>query len=156
MGDALTRQYFVDLFSEYGIDQSRMVFEDSSPLNEYLRWFANIDIILDTFPFAGGTTTCHALYMGVPVVTRSGRTSVSRVGSSVLHNIGLADLVAATPEQFVQIAVELANDRKRLVELRQTMRKRMIDSPLMNARQFVGHLEAAYRKLWAGWCGAMS
>jgi predicted O-linked N-acetylglucosamine transferase (SPINDLY family) len=90
--------------------------------------------------------------MGVPVVTRTGNTSVSRVGSSLLHNVGLEDLVADTSERFVEIAAELAGDVPRLAELRRSLRNRMKQSPIMDEPRFVANLESAYRELWRAWC----
>ncbi len=150
------RKYYSDLFGSYGIGEHQFRIEGSSPLADYYRWYSQIDVILDTFPFTGGTTSCHSLWMGVPVVTRTGRTSVLRVGSSILHNIGLGELVAKTPEEFVTIAAELARDLPKLAELRQTLRERLKQSPLMNEAQFVKHLESAYRDLWRAWCAQAS
>lgn len=146
------RQYLCELLAKGGISEDRLRLVGGSPMTDYLNWFSGIDMILDTFPFTGGTTTCHALYMGVPVVTRTGNLPVSRVGSSILHNVGLGELVAQSPEEFVKIAIELAQDRARLGDLRRTIRERMKQSPLMNEPQFVRNLEAAYRGLWTTWC----
>jgi len=148
------REYLCDLLARGGISQDRLRLEGASPLPDYFNWYSGIDMILDTFPFAGGTTTCHALYMGVPVVTRTGNLSVSRVGSSILHNIGLGELVTETPEEFVKTAMSLAQDRPRLAELRRTLRQRMQQSPLMDEPRFVRNLEAAYRELWQQWCAS--
>ena len=146
------RGYLCDLLAKRGISPDRLRLEGSSPLADYFNWFSGIDMILDTFPFAGGTTTSHALYMGVPVVTRTGNLSVSRVGSSILHNIGLGELVTQTGEEFVRTAAELAQDQPRVAELRRTLRDRMRQSPLMDEPRFVKNLEAAYRGLWQQWC----
>jgi len=150
------RTYLCDLLARAGVSEDRLRLEGTTALLDYLNWFSGIDIVLDTFPFAGGTTTCHALYMGVPVVTRTGHLSVSRVGSSILHNVGLANLVAQTPEDFVNIAVKLAQDLPRLADLRRTLRDRMRQSPLMNEPQFVKNLESTNRELWRTWCAARS
>jgi predicted O-linked N-acetylglucosamine transferase (SPINDLY family) len=147
----LVRRHFQDLFASCGIEPDRLRMEGHTSLEGYFDWFSRIDLTLDTFPFTGGTTTCHSLYMGVPVVTRSGRTSVSRVGSSILHNVGLGELAADTPERFVQIARELASDLPRLSEIRRTLRERMKQSSLMNEPQFVANLEEAYRQMWRQW-----
>ena len=80
----------------------------------YFQLHQLIDIALDPFPCAGGTTTCDALWMGVPVVTLAGKTAVGRTGASILSNIGLAGLIARSPEQYVRIAVELSKDLGRL------------------------------------------
>ncbi|HWB54226.1 MAG TPA: hypothetical protein VG722_08535, partial [Tepidisphaeraceae bacterium] len=152
LDDPPTRQHFVNEFAGRGIGESRLRLESSSPLAEYFQWFEQVDLILDTFPFAGGTTSCHSLYMGVPVITRTGDTSVSRVGSSILHNLRLGELVADTPEMFVKIATELADDLPRLSQLRQSLRDRMKASPIMDEVRFVANLESAYRALWRAWC----
>jgi predicted O-linked N-acetylglucosamine transferase (SPINDLY family) len=91
-------------------------------------------------------------WMDVPVVTLSGQTAVGRGGRSILSNLGLPELIAFTPDQYVQIATDLARDRDRLIELRSTMRARMLASPLMDAPQFARNIEAAYRRMWQTWC----
>jgi predicted O-linked N-acetylglucosamine transferase (SPINDLY family) len=90
--------------------------------------------------------------MGVPVVSLAGRNQVSRVGVSLLTNVGLPELIADTPEQYIQIAVDLAGDIPRLSELRRTLRPRMQGSPLMDPPRFARDMEAAYRRMWRTWC----
>jgi predicted O-linked N-acetylglucosamine transferase (SPINDLY family) len=90
--------------------------------------------------------------MGVPVVTLAGRTAVGRGGVSILANVGLPELIAQTPQQYVQIATDLAGDLPRLGELRRTLRARMQASPLMDAPRFARNIEAAYRQMWRNWC----
>jgi predicted O-linked N-acetylglucosamine transferase (SPINDLY family) len=90
--------------------------------------------------------------MGVPVVTLAGRTGVGRGGVSILANVGLPELIAQTPQQYVQIATDLARDLPRLAELRRTLRARMQASPLMDAPRFARNIEAAYRQMWRNWC----
>jgi protein O-GlcNAc transferase len=92
--------------------------------------------------------------MGVPVVTLVGKTAVSRAGWCQLSNLGLQELAATTPDEFVKIAVELATDLPRLAELRSTLRPRMEQSPLMDAPKFARDIESAYRQMWRKWCGA--
>ena len=124
------------------------------PAAEYFDLHQRIDAALDTFPYGGGTTTCDALWMGVPVVSLAGRTAVGRGGVSILSNIGLPELIAASPEQYVRVAAELAHDLSRLSRLRATLRDRMQASPLMNAPRFARGVEAAYRTMWQRWCAA--
>ena len=90
--------------------------------------------------------------MGVPVITLAGTAGVQRSGASLLSNAGLPELIATNPEQYVQLAVELAGDLPRFSALRETMRDRMMASPLMDGPQFVKNLEAIYRGLWRAWC----
>jgi predicted O-linked N-acetylglucosamine transferase (SPINDLY family) len=151
LADAPTQQLLRDAFSARGIAAERIHLEPSGNLQQYLGFFNTIDVCLDTFPFTGGTTTCHTLWMGVPVVTLIGETSVSRVGASVLTNVGLADLIADSPERFVEIATRLAADRERLRTLRRELRQMMKTSPLCDGPAFVRDLEAAYRAMWHAW-----
>jgi predicted O-linked N-acetylglucosamine transferase (SPINDLY family) len=90
--------------------------------------------------------------MGVPVVTRAGRSATSRAGRSLLHTMGLPECVADTEEDYIRIAAELAGDLERLAEMRRTLRPRMQASPLMDAPRFAGHVEKAYRTMWERWC----
>jgi len=91
--------------------------------------------------------------MGVPTVTLAGKTHVSRSGVSLLSAVGLPELIAATPEEYVEIAVGLASDLPRLAALRAKVRERMRQSPLCDARRLARSIEAAYRGMWRNWCG---
>jgi predicted O-linked N-acetylglucosamine transferase (SPINDLY family) len=122
------------------------------PLPAYFKLYQRIDIALDPHPFTGGTTTCDALYMGVPVVTLGGRNGVSRSGVSVLSQVGLSDLIAQSPAQYIDKACELARDVERLALLRSTLRQRMNTSPLMDVDAFVRELQATFRSAWVKWC----
>jgi predicted O-linked N-acetylglucosamine transferase (SPINDLY family) len=141
-----------DRFSRNGIEADRIEFIGIQSWLEYARTYGRIDIALDPFPWGGGITTCDALWMGVPVVTLIGQTAVGRGGVSILRKIGLPELIAKTPEQYVRIAVALAGDLPRRTELRRTLRARMQASPLMNAPRFARHVETAYREIWRIWC----
>ena len=123
-----------------------------SSAEDHLALYGRVAIALDPFPYHGTTTTCEALWMGVPVITLAGRMHVSRVGVSLLTNVGLPELIAETPEAYVRIAVDLAGDPPRLDHLRATLRPRMAQSPLLDAPRFARHIEAAYRQMWRRWC----
>ena len=140
------------LLSEQGIAPEQVVFVDFKPTVEYFATYQRIDVALDPFPYGGGTTTCDALWMGVPVVSLAGQTAVGRSGLSILSNVGLPELVARDPEQYVRIAAELAEDLPRLSNLRATLRQRMQSSRLMDAPRFARNVEAAYREMWKRWC----
>lgn len=140
------------LLEQDGIDAARVRFTEKVPRPDYFRLYHEIDIALDPFPFGGGTTTCDALLMGVPVVSLAGRTAVGRGGLSILSNIGLPELVATNEEHYVRIAGELAADLPRLSQLRSTLRARMEKSPLMDAPRLARAVEAAYRQMWRKWC----
>lgn len=142
------RERFAARLSVKGIGIERVSFQSFRPRCEYLRTYHDIDLGLDTFPYNGHTTSLDSFWMGVPVVTRVGQTAVGRGGLSQLCNLGLCELAAETDEQFVQLAIDLANDLPRLADLRRTLRKRMEQSPLMDATGFARDIETAYRQIW--------
>ncbi len=141
-----------DLLELKGVKRDRVTFVARQPRERYLELYHQIDIGLDTFPYNGHTTSFDACWLGVPIVTLVGPTPVGRAGLSLLTNLGLTELVATTREQFVSIAVGLANDLPRLSELRANLRDRMQASPLMDAPCFARMVEAAYREMWRRWC----
>jgi predicted O-linked N-acetylglucosamine transferase (SPINDLY family) len=143
------RERVRDWFAGQGVAPERLGFVGRVPLAEYLQTYGRIDVALDPFPYGGGTTTCDALWMGVPVVSLAGATAVSRGGLSILSNVGLPDLVAHDEGQYVRRAIGLANDLPGLRRLRATLRERMQGSPLMDAPRFARHVEAAFRSMWA-------
>ena len=153
LGDKSTSKNVLEIFEQNGIDRDRielhaMVQSSSLHLDLYNR----IDIGLDTFPYNGTTTTCEALWMGVPVITLSGKTHAARVGASLLSNNGLADMIAETQDEYREKAVLLAYDVNRLQVLRKTLRKQMALSPLTDAQRFAAHLETCFRDTWSQWC----
>ena len=132
-----------------GIDLERVDLEDAE--NNYLVKYERADIALDTFPYPGGGTTCDALYMGVPVITLVGERHNSRFGYSLLKNVGLEELCAFSEEEYVQKAIELANDWDRIREYHLTIRRKMEESPVMNDTIYMGEIEAAYEKIFKAW-----
>jgi predicted O-linked N-acetylglucosamine transferase (SPINDLY family) len=146
------RKRVTDLLARHGLESCRATFVERQPRSGYLATFHRIDIALDPFPYGGGTTTFDTLWMGVPVVTLTGKTSMSRAGSSILSNLGFPQWIAGDVETYVRIAAELASDLTRLSELRARMRDRMRASPLMDAGRFARDFEAAVRWMWGKWC----
>ncbi len=132
-----------------GIDIERVDFEDFEP--DYARCYEKVDIALDTFPYPGGGTTCDALYMGAPVITLVGERHNSRFGYSLLMNMGLEELCAFSMDEYIQKAIDLANDWDRLREYHLTIRRKMEESPVMNDTIYMGELEAAYEKIFNAW-----
>lgn len=116
--------------------------------HEHLRTYDRLDLALDTFPYSGTTTTCQALWMGVPVLTLCGRSHVGRVSASLLRQMGLDDLVASSEEDYIARALQWGNDPARLAALRQEIRPRFLASPLCDAPGFVRKLESLYREAW--------
>ena len=141
-------------FAACGLTPDRTTLLPAKRFGEYLAMHAATDAILDTHPYSGGTTTCHALWMGVPVVTLAGNTPTSRGGATLLHAVGLDELIADSPDAYLRIAEQLVSDGARLQRLRETMRARMGASTLMDEAGFTRDLEAAYRDLWRSWCSA--
>jgi protein O-GlcNAc transferase len=151
--DKKTCQYFKHHFIEQGIAEERIeLLSWTNTFREHLEAYDKIDICLDPFPYNGTTNTCEALWMGVPVITLAGTTHVSRVGLSLLSNIGLPELIASSSERYLDIAVNLADDIVRLQSLRRELRDMMGHSPLTSAEKFTLNLEDYFRQMWAHWC----
>ncbi len=143
------KAYFQSLFAEQGIEAGRVeLFSWHPEVAGHLELYAKIDIALDPFPYNGTTTTCEALWMGVPVITLAGERHSARVGASLLTQLGMAELVADSKDEYVRLAVELAGDTARIENLRAGLRGRMRQSPLLDHVGFTRNLEAAYREMW--------
>jgi len=142
---AISRANVELLFNEHGIGPERLTLkgwvEDPSG---HLREYDQVDIALDTFPYGGTTTTCQALWMGVPVVTTVGKVHAHRVGYSILTNVGLAELAARDEDEFVDVAARLASDRNRLAAMRRDIPERLKASILCQPARFTRQLEQAY------------
>jgi predicted O-linked N-acetylglucosamine transferase (SPINDLY family) len=136
----------------HGIAANRIDFLPTQSRSGYLAAYNRCHAILDTFPYNGHTTTCDALWMGVPLVTLAGEHALARGGLSLLSNLDLSDLAAQDADGFVTAATRLAEDRKRLAVLHATLRSRMERSPLMDASAFAREIEAAFRTMWRTWC----
>jgi predicted O-linked N-acetylglucosamine transferase (SPINDLY family) len=151
--DGCHRLRAFDFLAAKGVAAERVEFCSPRPRADYLALYHQVDIGLDTLPYNGHSTSLDSYWMGVPVVTLVGQTVVGRAGLSQLTNFGLTELAAASAEQFVGIAVELADNRPRLAALRAGLRERMRQSPLMDAVGFTRGIETAYRHMWRNWCG---
>ncbi len=155
LADAGIREEAAEAFQRYGIASGRLELQGwEARTARHLARYGNVDIALDTYPYHGTTTTCEALWMGVPAITLEGTSHVSRVGVSLLNNAGLPELIAFSPQEYVGVAVDLAGNLPRLSKLRREMRPRMRTSPLMDAQRFVRRLELSYRRMWQRWCAA--
>ncbi len=146
------REVLVQRFAAHGIDAARLTLHGKLPAADYYALLNTIDIALDPFPYTGTTTTCESLWMGVPVVTLIGETSVARSGYALLKGIGLEELAARDEKEYVAIATALAQDLDRLDALRGGMRQRIASSPLRDEAGLTRDLEAAYRAMWRVWC----
>jgi predicted O-linked N-acetylglucosamine transferase (SPINDLY family) len=157
MGDEATRFRLKSRLLAAGVPEDRMVLmHPRAEYKEHLESYAEVDIGLDTFPYNGTTTTCEAMWMGVPVITLASLpfTHAARVGASLLHAVGLDELVASDEDALVRVAADLAGDRARLRALRAGMRARMVASPLCDRAAFGVRFGDALRRAWREWCQA--
>jgi protein O-GlcNAc transferase len=151
--DAPTQAFFLARLTECGVKTERV--ELMAPLPDataHQALYNRVDIALDPFPNNGTTTTCEALWMGVPVVTLRGNRHAARVGASLLTQVGLTDLIANSVEEYVEIAIALAGDPGRLAEMRRSLRPRLAASPLCDGPAFARKIEAAFREMWRQRC----
>jgi len=144
-----TIKRYENFFINKGIERSRLLFKGySSSLDKHLQSYNEIDIGLDTFPYNGTTTTCEALWMGVPVVTLAGEKHAGRVGVSLLMCIGLSGMVAENSERYIALASFMASDVQQLSKLRKSLRSAIAQSPLCDGKTFTRKLEDAYGDMW--------
>ncbi len=140
------------LEAQHNIPSSRLLIFQRADRAKYMAMYHRIDIALDPFPYAGHTTSFDSTWMGLPLITMPGRTSVSRAGVTVLGNIGMTEMIVHSPEEYLALGTQLANDVPRLVELRAMLRERMARSPLTDAKWYARNFETALRKVWTEWC----
>ncbi len=135
-----------------GIDPQRVDMHGGVPWEQYLAAHAEIDLILDSFPYPGGTTTAEALWMGVPTVTLVGSTMLALQGASMLRCAGLPQFVASTSRQYVELALRHAADVAALAALRIGLREQVLASPLFDGNRFARNLELALSAMWRKRC----
>jgi predicted O-linked N-acetylglucosamine transferase (SPINDLY family) len=151
--DPNLQQDFQQQFARLGIEPERLLIVNYAPSTySHLETYHQIDIGLDSYPYNGATTTCQTLWMGIPVITLVGDRHASRMGLSILSTVGLTELIAYTPDEYVEISIKLANNIKYLQQLRAHLRTQMQASPLMDGKQFTHYLESTYRQMWEKWC----
>ncbi|MDR3483157.1 MAG: tetratricopeptide repeat protein [Burkholderiaceae bacterium] len=146
------RQRTIERFASHGIESNRLILEGQTSRVEHLATYQRIDIALDPFPIPGGTITVEALWMGVPVLTLVNNHFMTHVGESVMQNAGLPDWIATNFDDYVARAVMHASDLQGLAALRDSLRQRVLASPLFDAPRFAAHFAAALRDMWAQWC----
>jgi predicted O-linked N-acetylglucosamine transferase (SPINDLY family) len=148
------RESFYQLFEANGVPRSRILTETHSPHADMVHSFNRADIMLDTFPVTGGSTLFEALWNGVPPISLRGKRWISRIGASILTTLGNTELIAETPEEYVQKALGLASDPERVAAYRRDLRPRMAKSCLTDPDNYRKDVEAAYLAMWEEWCGA--
>ncbi|MDD5030641.1 MAG: tetratricopeptide repeat protein [Rhodoferax sp.] len=149
--DASTQQRLLGLFQQNSIGADRLLLQPRVPMADYLALHHQIDLALDPFPYNGGTTTLHSLWMGVPVVTLVGDHSVSRLSAAHLSRVGLNEFITHSEDDYLQCVLTFANDLPRLGQVRQSLRQRMNASECSPAN-ITRHVEDAYRQMWRKWC----
>lgn len=153
--DGAIRESVARRFAERGIGPDRLELLPPAPSQrEHLAAYARVDVALDNFPYNGTTTTCEALWMGVPVVVLEGRGHAARVGASLLTAAGLPEWIARDTDGYVAIATRLAADLPALTATRRALRERVARSPLLDGPGFTKRFESALRSAWRGWCAA--
>ena len=152
LGEAQTRAHVAARFAARGIAPERLDLGGHLAYAELLEAYRSVDIALDPFPFSGCTTTCDALWMGVPVLTAPGRQPASRSAASILTTAGLDEWIAPDAAQYVSRAVSFGGQSARLAELRATLRARLRGSALMDEARFVADLESLFRDIWRRHC----
>jgi predicted O-linked N-acetylglucosamine transferase (SPINDLY family) len=151
-GEAAIRRTFLAELARHGADLGRVrLLGENPPPSGHLDLYGQIDLALDPFPYHGTTTTCDALWMGVPVLTLAGRSHRARVGCSLLTHLGRPEWIAASAGEYVALAAEWAADWDRLAAARAGLRAAMEASPLRDERGLAAALEAAYRHAWREW-----
>ena len=140
-----------------GVEPERLILHGRSASHAaHLARHADVDVVLDAFPYHGTTTTCEALWMGTPVLTQRGDHHVARVGASLLHRVGLDEFVTDSADEFVARGVSLARaGRGALTSLRGELRERMRKSTLCDPKRLARELERVYRSAWRRWCARM-
>lgn len=140
-----TKFFIKNRLENIGIDTERVILE--LPSKDYMERYLDVDIALDTYPYCGGGTTCDALYMGVPVISMYGQRRSSKFGRSILTAAGLPELVADSPDKYVDLAINMANDWELLDVLHKNLRAILQKSTLMDGRGYASALEKQYIKM---------
>jgi len=148
LADSLVREAFVQRLRQHHIDPLRVEMPGPMSRHDYLATHAAVDLILDTFPYPGGTTTCEALWMGVPTLTLTGRTLLARQGASLLTAAGLPDWITSNEDDYVQLAASWARNLSGLATLRAGLREQVGRSPLFDAAAFGGTLTQTLWDIW--------
>jgi protein O-GlcNAc transferase len=147
-GDAAIADNLRHRLAQYGIEPNRLILLGSVSRDQYLRVHAEVDMVLDTFPYPGGTTTCEALWVGVPTLTLAGNTLIARQGASLLTAAGLSHWVAKDISDYVSKAVSFASNINDLAKLRSQLRAQVIASPLFDATRFSKNMEKILWEMW--------
>ncbi|HWT54861.1 MAG TPA: tetratricopeptide repeat protein [Rhodocyclaceae bacterium] len=149
LADAAVCAWLRERFAAHGVMDQQLLLEGPTPREDYLRAYQRLDIVLDPFPYPGGTTTVEALWMSVPVLTLRGNRMLSHAGENIMRNIGLPEWIAQDEADYVAKAVGFAADPDLLATLRKQLRQQALASPMFDAPRFARHFENALTGMWA-------
>jgi predicted O-linked N-acetylglucosamine transferase (SPINDLY family) len=150
------RDSLIDRFAREGVARERLTFHPRSAMDSYLALHLQMDMCLDTFPYTGGTTTQHALWMGVPTLTIAGATPAARQGAGIMGRVGLDAFIARDAADFVAKGTYWGAHLEALAELRAGLRERFRQSPSQQHDILVRALEQAFRRMWGRWCAGLA
>jgi len=153
-GSQSFRESVTEQFVRRGVLAEQIEIQPFLPMAEFLASFSEVDVALDPFPYGGGTTTLHTIWMGVPIIALAGEGELGRATPAMLRSFGLPDFVAQTHDEYRDKAIALARDPSRLVEIRANLRQRMADSPALDASGLARNVENAFRTMWHTYCAS--
>ncbi len=148
LADADVKTRFYQRLVAYGINTEKVTSQGFVSREAYFAAHQRIDMILDTFPYTGGTTTCEALWMGVPTLSLAGNSLLARQGASLLTAAGLADWVVDSEASYITQAIVFASNLNSLANLRRGLREQVLTSALFNAAQFAQHFTQLVWQMW--------
>lgn len=143
---------FTRHFTNHGVGVEQLMFRERVGMSAYLKMHSEIDLLLDTFPYGGGTTTNHAIWMGVPTLVLAGETMAGRYGMALMKQYGLDNFIAQSQDDYVDVAVKWSRQINQLVSIRRTMRERALGLNRRSQRGITCYLERALRQMWQRWC----
>lgn len=149
LGDAATAAQLAARFAAHGIASNRLLIEGPSPRKDYLAAYNRVDIVLDPFPYPGGTTSVEALWMGAPMLTLRGERMLSHAGENIMKNLGLPGWIAVSETDYVEKAIQFASDISMLAPLRNHLRSQALTSPIFDAPRFARHFTTALHGMWS-------
>ena len=140
--------FLIKKFIDQGVDENNLKILSKTPnQHDHMNLYNSIDIALDTFPYNGTTTTFEALWMGVPVITLSGKNHISRVSSSILQNLNLSNLIAQNTSDYQKIAIKMHEEKEYLIQLKKKLRKQLKTSNLCDGKSFAEEVEKKFFKI---------
>lgn len=146
--DESVKQAFIQKIITAGINPQQVILKMGLSRSDYFKAYHDVDFMLDTFPYPGGTTTCEALWMGVPTLTLSGKTLLERQGHSIMANAGLDDWVCYHETDYINKAIEWSKNTQKLAKIRANLQAKLLELPIMNATQFVHNFEQTLSSIW--------